>query len=64
MDDAIITRAPWRSRLYAQVLVAIALGALFGWLAPAEADRQWVGALGDGFVKLIKMIIAPIIFTR
>ncbi len=62
MTDATRTPTPWRRRLYAQVLVAIALGALFGWLAPAEADREWVGALGDGFVKLIKMIIAPIIF--
>ncbi|RNJ49328.1 C4-dicarboxylate transporter DctA [Methylocystis hirsuta] len=48
--------------LYVQVLAAIALGALFGWLAPEAAAQDWVKALGDGFVKLIKMAIAPIIF--
>ena len=29
---------------------------------PTYADRDWVRALGEGFVKLIKMTIAPIIF--
>ncbi len=48
--------------LYVQVLAAILLGALFGWLAPQWATNEWVKALGDGFVKLIKMVIAPIIF--
>ena len=44
------------------MIAAIALGVLFGWLAPEYADQDWVRALGDGFVKLIKMTIAPIIF--
>ncbi|MCQ4189450.1 C4-dicarboxylate transporter DctA [Methylocystis sp. NLS-7] len=44
------------------MLAAIAIGALFGWLAPHVAAQDWVKALGDGFVKLIKMAIAPIIF--
>lgn len=51
-------RAP---SLYVQVLVAIALGVLVGWLRP-----DWGVALkpvGDTFVKLIKMLIAPIVFT-
>ncbi|TLG79034.1 C4-dicarboxylate transporter DctA [Methylocystis sp. B8] len=48
--------------LYVQVLAAIALGALFGWLAPEAAAQDWVKSIGDGFVKLIKMAIAPIIF--
>jgi len=50
-----------RDTLYLQVLVGIGLGALVGWLKP-----QWgvaVQPLGDGFIKLIKMLIAPIIFT-
>ncbi len=55
-------RKPFYRHLYVQVLAAIALGALFGWLAPAAASQDWVKALGDGFVKLIKMAIAPIIF--
>ncbi|PNG24169.1 C4-dicarboxylate transporter DctA, partial [Methylocella silvestris] len=36
--------------------------ALFGWLWPEYATAPWVKALGDGFIKLIKMLIAPIIF--
>ncbi|MCD2340365.1 dicarboxylate/amino acid:cation symporter [Ideonella azotifigens] len=53
-------RAPWYRSLYAQVLIAIAIGVLLGHFQP-----QWGEAmkpLGDGFIKLIKMIIAPIIF--
>ena len=55
-------KTPLHRLLYVQVLAAIALGALFGWLAPQVASADWVKALGDGFVKLIKMAIAPIIF--
>lgn len=55
-------KKPLHHLLYIQVLAAIALGALFGWLAPEIAAADWVKALGDGFVKLIKMAIAPIIF--
>src|SRR6266567_977522 len=53
---------PWYRLLYVQVLVAIVLGALVGWLAPGLATNDWIKALGDGFIKLIKMVIAPIIF--
>jgi len=49
-------------RLYLQVLIAIMLGAFFGVLAPELASNDWIKALGDGFIKLIKMVIAPIIF--
>jgi len=46
--------------LYFQVLTAIVLGALLGHFRPETgADMK---PLGDGFIKLIKMIIAPIIF--
>jgi aerobic C4-dicarboxylate transport protein len=55
-------KPPLHRHLYVQVLAAIFLGALFGWLAPAWAVQDWVKALGDGFVKLIRMVIAPIIF--
>jgi len=53
---------PWYKILYVQVLIAILLGALIGWLWPNFATNDWVKALGDGFIKLIKMLIAPIIF--
>jgi len=46
--------------LYFQVLVAIAMGVLLGYYAPDTAAAM--KPLGDGFIKLIKMIIAPIIF--
>ncbi|MCC8970414.1 C4-dicarboxylate transporter DctA [Bradyrhizobium brasilense] len=52
----------WYKILYVQVLIAIVVGALVGWLWPSVATNDWVKALGDGFIKLIKMVIAPIIF--
>ncbi len=55
-------RKPFYKQLYVQVITAIALGFLLGWLAPEIASSPWVKALGDGFIKLIKMVIAPIIF--
>src|SRR6201989_2458660 len=55
-------RKPWYKVLYVQVLIAIVLGALVGWLFPDFAKNDWIKALGDGFVKLIRMVIAPIIF--
>ena len=46
--------------LYFQVLTAIAVGVLLGHFYPETGvDMK---PLGDGFIKLIKMIIAPIIF--
>ncbi|WJM87235.1 dicarboxylate/amino acid:cation symporter [Dickeya chrysanthemi] len=46
--------------LYFQVLVAITIGILLGHFYPALGEQM--KPLGDGFVKLIKMIIAPVIF--
>jgi aerobic C4-dicarboxylate transport protein len=53
---------PFYRVLYVQVLFAILLGTIVGWLFPHFATNDWIKALGDGFVKLIKMVIAPIIF--
>ena len=44
-----------------QVLTAIAIGALLGFLDPPRAAAM--KPLGDGFIKLVKMLIAPIVFT-
>ncbi len=52
----------WYTALYVQVLIAVVLGALVGWLFPAFATNDWVEFLGRGFVKLVKMAIAPLIF--
>lgn len=46
--------------LYVQVLIAIVIGILLGIMAPDTGKTM--KPLGDGFIKLIKMIIAPIIF--
>ena len=56
-----MTSARSSGRLYLQVLVGIACGVALGVLSPhtAEAMRP----LGDGFIKLVRMLIAPIIFT-
>ena len=48
--------------LYLQVLVAVALGALLGQLHPSAGAAM--KPLGDGFIKLVKMLIAPIVFTH
>jgi aerobic C4-dicarboxylate transport protein len=55
-------KRPIYKLLYAQVLFAIGLGVFVGILFPALATNDWVKALGDGFIKLIRMVIAPIIF--
>ena len=46
--------------LYFQVLIAIALGILIGHFYPDTGTKM--KPLGDGFIKLISMVIAPIIF--
>ena len=51
---------PWYRKLYLQVLLAVALGVVVGYVWP-EFGKS-LKPLGDGFIKLIKMIIAPIIF--
>ncbi|MHA6720629.1 dicarboxylate/amino acid:cation symporter [Sphingomonas sp. RS6] len=50
----------WYSHLYVQVLVAIVVGVLVGHFAPATGEA--LKPVGDGFIKLVKMIIAPVIF--
>ena len=51
---------PWYRHLYVQVLIAILLGVLIGHFAPATGEA--LKPLGDAFIKLVKMIIAPVIF--
>jgi aerobic C4-dicarboxylate transport protein len=61
---AATAEAPRRNAhsLYLQVLAAIVLGALLGVYFPDIAKSPWMEAMGKGFVNLIKMVIAPIIF--
>ena len=52
---------PWYLKLHWQVVIALAAGVVFGWAAPGAADG--IGFLGDLFLRLLKMIIIPLIFT-
>src|SRR5436309_9076774 len=53
-------RRPWYAILYVQVLIAIAIGVLIGHFFPTAGVA--LKPLGDGFIALIKMMIAPVIF--
>ena len=55
-----VVRQPFYKMLYVQVLAAITLGIILGHFYPETGVA--LKPLGDGFVKLIKMVIAPIIF--
>lgn len=57
--EAPVKRPLW-TQLYVQVLVAIAAGAFIGHVWPATGEA--LKPLGDAFIKLVKMIIAPVIF--
>ena len=54
------SRTRWYGQLYVQVLIGIAIGAVLGYVEPQFAAR--LQPLADGFIKLIKMLLAPIIF--
>lgn len=53
-------RKAWYSQLYIQVLIGVVAGILLGALYPAAGES--VKPLGDALIKMIKMMIAPIVF--
>ncbi|MBZ5700883.1 MAG: C4-dicarboxylate transporter DctA [Acidobacteriia bacterium] len=53
-------RRPWYATLYVQVLIAIVVGIFIGRFFPKAGIA--LKPLGDGFVSLIRMMIAPVIF--
>ena len=69
-----MTKKPLYKSLYFQVIIAIILGVLVGHYFPSGKELvdgvsksvpglgEQLKPLGDGFIKLIKMIIAPVIF--
>jgi aerobic C4-dicarboxylate transport protein len=59
-DHAVSVKKPWYTLLYVQVLIAIALGVVLGYVYPDLGKAM--KPLGDGFIALIKMMIAPVIF--
>ena len=54
-------KKPFYRLLWAQVLIGMTIGIVLGHVAPETGSAM--KPLGDGFIKLIKMIIAPIIFV-
>jgi aerobic C4-dicarboxylate transport protein len=58
--QAIAHRGRWYQHLYVQVLIAILIGVLLGHFYPSLGEAM--KPLGDAFIKMIKMVIAPIIF--
>ena len=56
------TRKPWFTRLHWQILIAMGIGIATG-LAGGSAAAARVGWLGTLFIRLLKMIIVPLIFT-
>lgn len=54
------TTTRWYKLLYVQVLIGILLGGAIGYLVPDFGAK--LQPLADGFIKLIKMLLAPIIF--
>ncbi len=61
MTTAPAHRKPIYAHLYVQVLAAILIGVVLGFTYPDLAKQM--KPLGDGFIKLIRMMIAPIIFA-
>ena len=59
-ETAPVVRKPFYRHLYFQVLLAIFAGGLIGHFFPAFGES--LKPLGDAFIKLVKMIIAPVIF--
>jgi aerobic C4-dicarboxylate transport protein len=59
-DEKTASIGPWWRHIYVQVLTAILLGVLVGYFWPLFGAA--LKPLGDGFVKLVRMIIAPVIF--
>ncbi|MEO6747668.1 MAG: cation:dicarboxylase symporter family transporter, partial [Caldimonas sp.] len=58
--DQVAKAKPIYQSLYVEVITAILIGVLVGHFQPHLGEAM--KPLGDGFIKLIKMIIAPIIF--
>jgi Na+/H+-dicarboxylate symporter len=60
-DATANSNGPWFTKLHWQVLIALVAGAVFGRLLPDVA--MGIGFIGDLFLRLLKMIIIPLIFT-
>jgi aerobic C4-dicarboxylate transport protein len=64
-DVGVVLRQPgsrraWYRQLWVQVIIAMVVGVVVGHFYPAVGELMQ--PLGDGFIKLIRMLIAPIVF--
>jgi aerobic C4-dicarboxylate transport protein len=55
-------KKPFYTHLYVQVIAGIVIGATIGLVWPQVGAQPWMKAIGDGFVALLKMMIAVLIF--
>ena len=58
---SVARQTPFYRKLYVQVLIAVALGAMLGYLYPEFSTS--LKPYGDAFVRAIKVMVAPIIFS-
>ena len=61
-EETTMTKQPWYKVLYIQVIIAIIIGVALGYFYPNAGKAM--KPLGDGFIALIKMMIAPAITCR
>ncbi len=61
MEQAAKKKQPLYKNLFVQIIASIVLGILVGYLWPTVGIA--LKPLGDGFIKLIKMIISPLVFV-
>jgi len=60
MTSGVVGKKPFYHNMFLQVIMAVVIGVLFGVFSPDLAAKM--EPLGSGFIKLVKMMIAPIIF--
>ena len=60
MGTSTVVPPRWYSSLYAQVLIAVVAGVVLGYFAPHFAVK--LKPLGDAFIRLVRLAIAPVIF--
>jgi len=60
VSSAIQEKKPWYTSLSTQVLIGVVIAVIFGYVAPEKAAAM--KPLGDGFIRLITMIITVVIF--
>ncbi|MCZ6696186.1 MAG: cation:dicarboxylase symporter family transporter, partial [Acidobacteria bacterium] len=61
-DDRAGAKLPWYRRLHIQIFIAMGVGVLVG-VTLGESALPWVGWMGTLFMRLLRMVVVPLIFT-